>query len=229
MKNKMDAFLRSLYAASILATGGRLSAEQVNGLGETLQFAPAGTLDLVERLQADGLVQLHWGGELSLTPDGRQRAEGGGAAGTLGAPGGVSIGSIGAGANVNINSPEAVAGYQATGKGATGAGAIRIEAPIGDLAAVLQALRSARAGLGGTAGGDAQALERELEEMLKEVQRPDPDHDRLKQGVGRSRSLLERLTQVGEITGKLKPVLDLAGVAIGAVIKWLGMAPPLAV
>ena len=65
--------------------------------------------------------------------------------------------------------------------------------------------------------------------MLKEVQRPDPDHDRLKQGVGRSRSLLERLTQVGEITGKLKPVLDLAGVAIGAVIKWLGMAPPLAV
>lgn len=142
MKNKMDAFLRSLYAASILTTGGRLSAEQVNGLGETLQFAPAGTLDLVERLQADGLVQLHWGGELSLTPDGRQCAEGGGAAGTLGAPGGVSIGSIGAGANVNINSPEAVAGYQATGKGATGAGAIRIEAPIGDLAAVLQALRS---------------------------------------------------------------------------------------
>jgi hypothetical protein len=228
MTNQTDAFLRSLYAASILATGGKLTAEQVNGLGETLQIAPAGTLDLVERLQSDGLVQLHWGGGLSLTTEGRQRAEGGDKA-THSAPGGVSIGSIGAGASVNINSPEAVAGYQATGKGATGADAIRIEAPIGDLAAVLQALRSARAGLSGPAGEDAKALEGELDTMLKEVQRPEPNKEQLKETVGRSRSLLERLTQVGEITGKLKPILDLAGVAIGAVTKWLGTSPPLAV
>jgi hypothetical protein len=65
--------------------------------------------------------------------------------------------------------------------------------------------------------------------MLKEVQRPEPDQEQLKQGVVRSRSLLERLTQVGEITGKLKPVLDLAGVATFAVAKWLGTSPPLAV
>jgi hypothetical protein len=229
MMNQSDAFLRSLYAASILAAGGKLSAEQVNGLGETLQVAPAATLDLVERLQSDGLVHLHWGGGLSLTAEGRRRAEGGGAEGTLGTPGGVSIGSIGAGASVNLNSPEAVAGYQATGKAATGVGAIRIEAPVGDLAAVLQALRSVRAGLAGPAGEDAQALEGELETMLKEVQSSDPDQERLKDSVGRSRSLLERLTQVGEITGKLKPILDLAGVAIGAVTKWLGTSPPLAV
>jgi hypothetical protein len=226
MMNQTDAFLRSLYVVSKLAAGGRLSAEQVNGLGETFQIAPAQVLNLVERLQSDGLVQLHWGGALSLTPDGRQRAEGGGAEGTPSARGGVSIGDIGAGATVVFDSPGAVAGYQATGAGATGAGAIRIEAPIGDLAAVLQALRSARAGLSGQAGEDAQALERELEAMLKHVQRPDPDKDGLQQSLGRSRSLLERLTQVGEITGKLKPVLDLAGVALRVPIAYnLGAQP----
>jgi hypothetical protein len=196
----------------------------VNGLGETLQIAPTEALDLVERLQADGLVQLHWGGGLSLTSEGRGRAEGGGAERTAAAPGAVSIGNIGSGANVIIGSPEAVAGYQATGKGATGAGAIRIEAPVGDLAAVLPALRSARVGLRGAAGEDAEALEAELDAMLKEVQRPDPDQDSLKQGVKKSRSLLERLGQVGETTGKLKPVFDLAGVAISALAKWLGMS-----
>jgi hypothetical protein len=59
--------------------------------------------------------------------------------------------------------------------------------------------------------------------MLKEVQHQNPDKDRFKQSVARSGSLLERLAQVGETTGKLKPVLELAGVAIGAVAKWVGM------
>jgi hypothetical protein len=59
--------------------------------------------------------------------------------------------------------------------------------------------------------------------MLKEVQRLDPDKGTLKQSVEQSHGLLKRLTEVGETTGKLKPILDLAGVAIGAFAKWLGM------
>jgi hypothetical protein len=108
-------------------------------------------------------------------------------------------------------------------KGPVGAEAIRIKAPVGDLAAVLQALRSAPPGLSGVAGENAQALEAELQEMLKEVQRLDPDKGTLKQSVEQSHGLLKRLTEVGETTGKLKPILDLAGVAIGAFAKWLGM------
>jgi hypothetical protein len=81
--NQKDTFLRGLYAATILEAGRRLTAEQVNGLGETLQIAPTEVLELVERLQGDGLVQLHWGGGLSLTAEGCQRA---------GLPGAISIG-----------------------------------------------------------------------------------------------------------------------------------------
>jgi hypothetical protein len=95
MTNQTDAFLRSLYAASILVAGGRLSAEQVNGLGETLQIAAPQALGVVEQPQADGLVQLHWRGGLLLTAEGRRRADGGGAPGMPAAPGGVSIGNIG--------------------------------------------------------------------------------------------------------------------------------------
>jgi hypothetical protein len=222
VQNQTDAFLRGLYAASTLAAGRKLSAEQVNGLGEVLQMAATETLDVVERLHGDGLAQLHWGGGLSLTTEGRRRAEGGSPKnGPVGSEG-VTIGDIGAGANVIIHSPEAVAGYQATGKRATGAGAIRIEAPIGDLAAVIQILRSSRVGLVGALGENAQALQAELEMMLKEAQRPDADQ-RLEQSIGRSKSLLEGMAQMSETTGKLKPVLELAGVAIAAVAKWLGI------
>ena len=38
-----------------------------------------------------------------------------------------------------------------------------------------------------------------------------------------SHGLLKRLTEVGETTGKLKLILGLTGLAIGAVAKWLGM------
>jgi hypothetical protein len=221
MENRTDAFLRALHSASELADGGRLTAEHVNGLGDLFQIERTDVLNLVEQLQSDGLVSVHWGGGLALTGKGRERATGRGAAGTA-TPGNVSIGDIAAGANVNIHSPNAVVGYQ-TGAGATGAGAIRIEAPVGDLAAALQALRAAHRDLSGLAKEQAQALDSQLQATLQEVQHPAPNQAGLEKHIAQSRTLLERLSQAADATNKLKPALSLAGTAIGAIAKWLGI------
>jgi hypothetical protein len=210
--NRDDAFLRALYSASGLAGGGRLKAEQVNGLGETLQIPRSEILQLVERLQNDGRVAVHWGGELSLTSKGIEDARGE-AAGRRDAPGGITAGGS---VYVVQSSPNAV-----VGPGAMGPGAIRIEAPIGDLVAALEALRAIRPDLDASAHEYAQALEGELQATIEGTQRPNADREVAKEHVKRSRSLLDRLTQVADATGKLKPLLDLATPAVDAATKWL--------
>jgi hypothetical protein len=161
--NREDAFLRALYSASGLVGSGRLNAERVNDLGETLQIPRGEILQLVERLHSDGLVTVHWGGELSLTSKGIQHARGE-AAGRSGAPGGIA-----AGRDVYVvqGSPNA-----AIGPGAMGAGTIRIEAPAGDLVVALQVLRAIRPDLSKAAQEDVQALEGELQATIQETQQP---------------------------------------------------------
>jgi len=89
-----------------------MSAGHVNGIGELFQISPGDVLVLVERLQSDGLLSIHWGGQVSFTTKGRDLASGTGMrAATAGAPGSVTIGNIAQNATFVINSPESVAGY----------------------------------------------------------------------------------------------------------------------
>jgi hypothetical protein len=71
-----SAFLHALHSISEPAAGGgdhKLSAERVNGIGAVFRIEPGEVLDLAERLQADDLVSIHWGGEVRMTPAGRMR------------------------------------------------------------------------------------------------------------------------------------------------------------
>jgi hypothetical protein len=71
-----------------------LSAEQVNGVGETLGLQPEQTGGLVNRLQEGGLVKWHWPGKVSLTQEGVMQSSGQAAGREVQiGPGGVYIGS----------------------------------------------------------------------------------------------------------------------------------------
>lgn len=59
-----DAFLRALHAGSALGGDASLRADQVNSLGTSLGMIPRDVLTLVERLQEDELVKVHWGGRV---------------------------------------------------------------------------------------------------------------------------------------------------------------------
>ena len=154
-------------------------------------MTPRDVLNLVERLQEAELVKVHWGGSVSLTPTGKQHAEGRKAGASV--PGSVTISDIGPGAHVVFNSPEAVVGYQATGHGSIGAGAtvgtgaIRIEAPLGDLAAALQGLRTARTTLDESDQEPTRALEEEVAATVREVQQSSPDRVGLERRLERVR------------------------------------------
>ena len=167
---------------------------------------------------------------MSLTPTGKQHAEGRKAG--AGAPGSVTIGDIGQGAHVVFHSPEAVVGYQATGHGSigagatVGAGAIRIEAPLGDLVAALQGLRTVRTTLDEPDQEPTRALEEEVAATVREVQQPSPDRVGLERRLERLRDLVERLSGVTEAAGKLQPALATIGTAAGAIAKWLGLPWP---
>jgi hypothetical protein len=91
------AFLQALASAMHLAHVTELEAAQVNEVAPPLQIPFQEVSPLVTRLQAEGLVQLHWGGRVALTPEGRARVEG---TAPSGPPGAVRIGDVGAGAQV---------------------------------------------------------------------------------------------------------------------------------
>ena len=64
--------LRTLNSALELALiSDELSAEQVNGLAQKLGFESQETLRLVEGLKRQDLVELHWGGKVSITGKGK--------------------------------------------------------------------------------------------------------------------------------------------------------------
>jgi Mn-dependent DtxR family transcriptional regulator len=67
MQDAAARLFRSLHAATILAQRNELAAEEVNALASCLGLTDAGVLAIVERLKADGLVELDWDGRLSLT------------------------------------------------------------------------------------------------------------------------------------------------------------------
>jgi hypothetical protein len=220
MQSRLEVLLRALFATSELMRVARLQPYQVNGIGDSLQLPSADLVTFIEQLQEDGLVSLHWGGELALTAKGRELASGDEESRRSGS---VSIGDIAKGATVvlgNIGSG-AVVGYKATGTGATGNNVIHMAAPLGDIIAALQVLRVQT---DEPAKAETAALETELHATVQEVTRPVPDQSAVQRHLDHSRSILDRISKFADAAEKLKPALTLAGAGIEALANWAGLA-----
>jgi hypothetical protein len=154
MESKEQALLRALYSALALKGSAELDAKDVNTLARPLRLSPEETLTLVEQLRAEQLVTVHWGGRVSLTPNGQDRAEG-----KI-----TNVPQVHLEAGETYIGPSAHISGSAIGPHAMGAGAVRIEISAGDLAAALQALRVDQSQL---VDPEAQKVARELGDTLE--------------------------------------------------------------
>jgi hypothetical protein len=216
------SFLRSLDAVTSLSGSARLSADQVKVLGTALGLSDSDILILVEGLKKEGAIELHWGGEISLTAQGRDRAAGkvqptGGNIYNLGAnaifASGTS-GPVGHGAGAT-DSTVAVGGT------AAGQNAVLLTAAAGDLAAAVQALRRHQVNLPISAKPQADELERELKATVQAVQQPAPDKPAVEQHLSRIRTLVGDLGGIAEAGAKLKPIWTLINTATDTLGNWL--------
>jgi hypothetical protein len=191
-------FLRALDAVASLGGSARLSADQIRGLGTALGLSDRDIVVLVEGLKKERALELHWGGEVSLTAQGKDWAAGkvqpGGNMYNLGAnaifaPG--ASGPVGHGAGA-IGSTVAVGGT------AAGQNAVLITTAAGDLAAALQALRQHQANLPISAKPQADELDRELKATVQAVQQPAPDKPAVQQHLSRIRTLVGELGGIAE-------------------------------
>jgi hypothetical protein len=214
MESQEYTVLRALYSAMNLDRVTELEADRVNDLAKSFRLAPNDAAQMVERLQNEGFLRIHWGGKIALTPEGRARAEG---KTPSGSPGAVQISNVGSGANIALNSPGA-----GVGAGALGAGAVKIEAThgIGDLVAALQALRRAHDQLTPEAKETSQQLTGEVEAIVHEVQQPQPDKVSLEQRLDKATGLMNKLVSMADTAMKLGPTLAGLGTAFEAIRGW---------
>jgi hypothetical protein len=216
MESRDEILLRALHSSIELSKVTELEAEKVNGLGENLGLPREETAKLVEQLQDEGMVKLHWGGRVSLTQKGRDLASGreAGKANVQVGPGGVYIGSIGAGAEIS---------------GAIGQNAVAINikhAGIGELVAALQELREAQGELSPAEKQVAKELEGQLQTIVQEAEKPNPDKAALERHLDRVKGLMEKLSGIGEAAKKLKPTLEVLRDGLGTLARGLGIAAP---
>lgn len=66
--------LRAVYSALELNHSDALEANLVNEMGRNLGLTADDVTKLSEQWQSEGLINLHWGPKLSLTPKGRDKA-----------------------------------------------------------------------------------------------------------------------------------------------------------
>ena len=126
------------------------------------------------------------------------------------------MGDIGPGAQVVVGSQGAV-----VGPGAMGAGAIRVDLGLGDLAASLQALRRAQENLSPEAKATAQQLEGEVAAIVHETQQPQPNKQGLAQRLEQATTLVTKLESFAEAAQRLGPTLTLLGTTLKAVGHWV--------
>jgi hypothetical protein len=203
---KEQALLRALYSALALKGSAELDAEDVNTLAQPLCLSPEETFTLVEQLRAEELVTAHSGGRVSLTPEGRDRAEGKV----------THVPEVHLEAGATYIGPSAHILGSAIGPHAMGAGAVRIEIGAGDLAAALQALRVNQSQL---VDPEAQKVARELgdtlEAVLQEITQRPPDKKTLRQRFGEATELVEKLGKWEDACNKLGPILASIGKVLG--------------
>jgi DNA-binding MarR family transcriptional regulator len=206
MQDAAALLLRSLHAATILAQRNELTAEEVNALAARLGLTEAGVLAIIERLKADGLVELHWGGRLSLTAAGREQAAGTPKA----APASINLAS---GAILAINS----SGTIGHGAGATdttvavagiaaGQRASLIAAATADLAALIQAVKALEPTENEPAARTAKELGEAAQATLDEIRKPDAESGRIKQAAGQLGTLLNRFADLAAWGNKVHTI-----------------------
>jgi hypothetical protein len=199
MIDSATLLLRSLRTFNALSGRTELSAEEVNGLAATLGLSDAVVLQAVEQLKKGGFLEIHWGGRVSLTATGR-----GEAAGATGA--GVNI-NLGAGASgtigVVVDSPGAIV---AVGGAAAGPGAVVLANVAGDLAALVQALRTPAADADKPTADAAKELVEAAEETLADLKAPAPEPGPLRRHAARLRGALARF---GEAALKVEVVHEI--------------------
>jgi hypothetical protein len=174
-----------------LTHSSALEANQVNELATLLHLPLTEVPQLVIRLQDMNLVRLHWGGRVALTAEGQACME-----------------------ERDL--------YTVAGSGPTGPGAIQVEMidSLGNLTAVLQALRHVQEGLSPQAKAITQQLEGEVAAIVNEMQRLQPDRTRLAQQLDQATALLEKLASSADATPRLGSALTLLGTAFGVVHRW---------
>ncbi|MBS9405381.1 hypothetical protein KG088_17360 [Halomonas sp. TRM85114] len=204
MNVNATVFLRALDSVMTLEDTQTLGAEGVNAISQSLGLSLETIPALMETLKREGLVDLQWGGTVSLTAKGRDLAEGKTKGRAIQIEGGVGQGAI-----VVVDSPGAVARAEAMGSGAQ-----RVEyrantgLAVADLVALLNEVRRLTPQLESEAQPVAQELGAALEDTLKEAKQPTPDKASLEQHLERATGLMERLRKISEAVLKLVPVLE---------------------
>lgn len=220
----MDRYLllRALNSAlDLKRSADRLSAEEVNDLASKLGFEEQETVHIVEEFGREGLLQIHWGGAVSVTAKGRSvlnRRHLSQPHITLGA-GAVYIGS---GAHVGEG---AAVGGGAMAKGAT---KIQTDAQVG-LSEVISELVAVRQHLSNslkTLPLDAQLASRELADIASHVQNelltPISTKAALEANLDKATRIIEKLGSMSVAAAKLKPALDMLHRAFGWLSSHLG-------
>ena len=212
METREQAFLRSICSATAAAPTAELDAGRIDGLGALLGLSAKDTARVVGELQRQGLVDIRWGGIVSLTPEGRNWAEGEADTPEV---------HLGNGA-IYIGPGTQVSGV--VGQNAMGHGAVRIEAPavaVGDLVAGLQTLLHGQDGLLAEEKTEAHVLAAAARATLREAQKPRPDRTTLEQHLERMTRLLDKLGGLATATKKLAPTLTLMRKGVEALARWV--------
>ena len=199
--------LRTLNSALELALiSDELSAEQVNGLAQKLGFESQETLRLVEGLKRQDLVELHWGGKVSITGRGKS---------TLSPAESASQVYLGKGATYVGPGAQVCAGA-AVGQNAMGAGAVKIQdlqlersVVLADLIAAHQHLVNARATLPPEAREASQRLADETDAIQQQVRSPTSDKQTVEKRLDRAKVILDKLAGITTATTALGPALQL--------------------
>jgi hypothetical protein len=189
--SREQVLLQALTAAMHLTHSSELEANQVNELATLLHLPLTKVPQLVVRLQDMNLVRLYWGGRVALTPEGQACME-------------------------------ERALYTVAGSGPLGPRAIQDEMidSLGNLTAVLQALRHTQEGLSPQAKAIAQQLEGEVTAIVQEVQRPQLDRTGLAQQLDQATALLVSFSSSADATQRLGSALTLLGTTFGVVRRW---------
>lgn len=222
MMNRQEILLQALHSALEWRGTGVLEPDRVTGLGAVLGLRPDETVEMAQRLRADGLIDFQWGGMVALTEKGRDRASGGSRAASIHLGNGAILVEAGVQISNSAVGPGAISG-SAIGQGAMAQGATRIDVHLGELTVALSELRRMQTGLSPQAADEVQRLENEVRSVVDEVQRPGPDNSELAKHLDRTRRILEKLAGISEAGEKLGPTLKLITRALGMV----GLVPGL--
>lgn len=211
MDDRKQAFLRALCLAQDIGDKAFLEASKVNHLGTLMGLSLETVVDLVEALQEDGMVKAKWGGEVSVTSEGRELVTGKSGGDAKGGIQVINV-NIGQGGKFQLaHGDGAVAGDQAMG-----AGAVRKGVDAGEIAAVLVELRSMQGQLAPEARQVSQELDNALTDTLAEVNHPKPDKVSLEQHLDRINTLGEKLAKISETGKKLWEIIKAVAVSMGA-------------